>query len=174
MTAAERTELIRMLRRWCLDLNVDAYAKSVLHVLIQYVDANGECRPSLGRIAREAGMSRRKAVDVVRTLAEAGILDVRRSTGRIPHRYTLSRDPARYAPSNNARRAELQCPNPAHKAELNTAQRAGFEDANPAPHVAEPCTPCIPLVRNGREDAGQAGNSPDSIGSDIDLREVEA
>lgn len=167
MTAAERAESIRMLRRWCLDLNVDAYAKSVLHVLIQYINDYCESFPSIARIARESGMSPRKARAVIRKLEATGCLLVQQSNGRTTNGYRLCANPA---PS-----AALERRNPAHKAGLNPARRAAFEYANPAPQVYQPGTACRLLVRNGVEDAGQGANSPDNIGIDIDidLREVE-
>ena len=89
-----RRDRIGTLRRWCLNLHADAFSKSVLHVLIQYADGNGQCYPSTSRIAREAGMSLRKARTVIRALELAGHLLVCHSAGRDTNRYTIISDPA--------------------------------------------------------------------------------
>ena len=153
---------IGTLRRWCLDLHVDAFSKSVLHVLIQYADGNGQCFPSTSRVAREAGMSLRKARTVIRALELAGHLIVSHSTGRAPNHYTLVSDPAQ--------RAALEPPNPAHKVGLNPAHHAALENANPAPQVSQPGTVCRLLVRNGIKSAGQGEDVPS--GDAVLVREV--
>lgn len=142
---------VGVLRRWCYDLEIDAFAKSALHVLIQYVDDDGECWPSVARIAREGGMSPRKARTVIRSLESAGHLKVVHSSkGRATNRYKLINDPAQPA--------ALATPNPAHKVGLNPAQRAASQNANPAPQVSQPGTACRLLVRNGLREASQEGD----------------
>ena len=76
---SRRSDEVKRWRRWILDIEGDAYEKSALHVLVQYADENGECWPSLGRIAREAGMSERKARAIVRSLEDVGHIQVLRS-----------------------------------------------------------------------------------------------
>lgn len=151
------------LRRWCLGLAVDAYAKAILHSLIQYVDENGECWPSVERIARESGMSPRKARATIRRLEDHGLLSVVRSQGRCTNRYRLSANPAQ--------RAGLAHVQPGTQGRVNPAQHAGLENANPASQVPQPGTVCRLLVRTGIKGAGQGENSPEQNSGD-DLREV--
>lgn len=125
---SRRSNEVKRWRRWILDIEVDTYGKSTLHVLVQYANENGECWPSLGRIAREAGMSERKARLIIRSLENAGHIQVLRSKGRRTNIYLLT-------------------PAPPNKGELDTdnpVQHAGFENSNPAHHVPQPGTTGIP------------------------------
>ena len=150
------------LRRWCLNLCVEAYAKSLLHVLIQYVNEGGESYPSIERISREGGMSERKARNVIKSLERAGHVHVARSNGRKSNLYTLITNPAQ--------RAALQTSNPAHKVGLNLVQDAASKSPNPAPQVSQPGTACRLLDKNGIESAGQGGTLSGD-GADL-MREV--
>tara|TARA_R110002096_G_scaffold226108_1_gene415400 strand:+ start:882 stop:1388 length:507 start_codon:yes stop_codon:yes gene_type:complete len=125
---SRRSDEVKRWRRWILDIEGDAYEKSALHVLVQYADENGECWPSLGRIAREAGMSERKARAIVRSLEDVGHIQVLRSKGRRTNIYLLTPAPLKDS--------EFDAGNP--------AQRAGFENPNPARQVPQPGTTGIP------------------------------
>ena len=88
---------IRAWHRWTLDLGVDHFAKAVLHTLRFYVNDDGECWPSMIRIARESGMSERKARGVIKELAESGHIEIARSPGRRTNVYRLPPNPAQCA-----------------------------------------------------------------------------
>lgn len=116
---------IRALYRWSLDLDVDHYAKAVLQTLRFYVNKDGECWPSVVRIARESGMSERKVREVINGLEESGHIEVVRSPGRRTNVYRLP---------------------------LNPAQRAGLKPSNPARNTglgaSQPCTTRIPTLHS--------------------------
>ncbi len=105
---------IRAWHRWTLDLDVDHFAKAVLHTLRYYVNDDGECWPSMIRITRESGMSERKAREVINALEDAGHIEVERSPGRRTNVYRL--------PPNPAQCAGLKLSNPAHNTGLNESQ----------------------------------------------------
>ncbi|MGE0483495.1 MAG: helix-turn-helix domain-containing protein [Gammaproteobacteria bacterium] len=165
-----RPELIRALRRWCLDLEVDAYAKSLLHVLVQYVNANGECHPSLERIAREAGMSVRKARNVIKELEVSGHLEVRRSAGRLSNVYRIlhERDrSSRNTSSNPAPCAESKTSSDwSHSIRQPGTQGSVERDANAVRPVSQPGTrgiptrPTVPPIGNERESRGDQPTEP--------------
>ena len=81
---------LRAWHRWILDLDVDHFAKAVLHTLRYYVNDNGECWPSIDRIANESGMSERKAQMVIRDLTDGGHIEVTQSPGRNPNVYPIT------------------------------------------------------------------------------------
>jgi DNA-binding MarR family transcriptional regulator len=156
-----RRDDVGALRRWCLGLDVDAFSKSALHVLIQYIDDDRETFVSVGRIAREGGMSERKARTVIASLEALGHIEVERSSGRLSNRYRLSQNPAQ--------RAVLPPLQPGIQGRVDPAQRAVLKIANPAPQVHQPGTTGIstrhsvpPIGINGIEwgeqEASQGGD----------------
>jgi len=142
-----RATTIGDLRRWCLDLPVGVYEKAVLHCLIQYQHNGRWSHPSMARIARESGMSVRKAGNVIRSLEERGHVRVNHSRGRRANRY-------------------LVCTNPAPRAGIYALQPCTQTGVNPAPREGlrepQPCTTGIPtrhavhpIGRSGEEGAFQ-------------------
>lgn len=130
MTPADRTA-------WIVSLDIDAYAKSVLHALAHRADANtGRCWPSMRRLARDAGVSVRKARDVTRQLQAVGLIDVSISVGKSSNSYTVrfGANPAPRAALHviqpgTARRVESLQPGTIrrptrHRVPVNPAQRA--------------------------------------------------
>lgn len=130
MTPAERTA-------WIVSLDIDAYAKSVLHALAHRADANtGRCWPSMTRLARDAGVSVRKARDVTRQLQAVGLIEVSISVGKSSNSYTVrfGANPAPRAALHviqpgTARRVESLQPGTTrrptrHRVPVNPAQRA--------------------------------------------------
>lgn len=117
MTPADRTA-------WVIGLDVDSYAKAVLHVLaFRANNTTLKCWITVNRLTREAGMSRRKVQATLRELESVGLLIADRSVGRKSNTYTLNMK------ANSARRAPL-----------NRAQRAPLSAPNRAQGVIQPCT----------------------------------
>lgn len=136
------------LRRWCLDLQVSTYAKAVLHCLIQYQGSNGRWSyPSMARIARESGMSERKARDVIRDLEERGHLRVNRSRDRRANRYLVCTNPAP--------RAGMKALQPGTQTRVNPAQRAGLREAQPGTTRIPTRHTVPPIGKTGEEGAFQ-------------------
>ena len=82
---------------WNRKIHVDVYGKSLLFVLISYANKNCECSLSVEKLAYSAGMSRRKAAQVIKTLEAAGHIEVTRHKGRKSSIYKLLLNPARCA-----------------------------------------------------------------------------
>lgn len=123
MTPVDRTA-------WVVSLDVDCYAKAVLHVLAFRANSSTfKCWITVDRLVREAGMSRRKVQATIRELESAGLLASDRSVGRKANTYTLN------VKANSARRAPL-----------NRARRAPLSVVNRAQDVIQPCTTGIPTV----------------------------
>jgi len=123
---------------WVVDLDVDCFAKAVLHVMAHR--ANGTTLKSwitIDRLAKEAGMSRRKVQSTIRALESAGLLESDRSSGRKANTYRLNMK------ANPAQRASL---NRAQRASLNRAQRASLSASNRAQIDIQPCTDRHPTV----------------------------
>ena len=147
-----RADTIRTLRRWCLDLRADAYVKAVLHTLIQYHGDNGKWSyPAMERIARESGVSERKARKVINWLEERGHLRVNRSTGRRVNRYHLRGNPAPGAGLNGAQ--------PGTGGGVNPAPGAGLKIPQPGTPGTSTRHTVPPTGITGKEEAGQGGNS---------------
>ncbi len=129
---------IRAWHRWTLDLDVDHFAKAVLHTLRFYVNDDGECWPAVVRIARESGMSVRKARSVIKELTDGGHLEVIPSPGRRTNVYRLPPNPAQCAglsDSNPARNTGLEASQPGttgistrHERSFNPARCASTKD----------------------------------------------
>lgn len=96
---------------------------AVYCVLACHANADGWAWPSYDTIAREANLSRRKAVEMVAVLERLGFLKTDRSHGRKTNRYILNSAP--HAPLGAA----------------NGAPGAPF-GANGAPGAPHQCTPC--------------------------------
>lgn len=109
---------------WVISLDVDCYAKAVLHVLVYRASSTTlECWITVDRLAKEAGMSRRKVQATVRALESAGLVEAARSDGRKANTYRVNVE------ANHAQRAPL-----------NRAQRAPLSVVNRAQEVRQPCT----------------------------------
>lgn len=81
--------------QWVLAAPIGHFEKAVLHVLAHRAGPNLECFTSMERLASDAGMSRRKAQNVIADLEAIGLITVTRSQGRNANRYQLN--PAPYA-----------------------------------------------------------------------------
>lgn len=166
--SGERGKLVADLRRAVLDLDVDAYGKALLHTLVQYVDDAGWCYPAMARIAREAGMSERKARIVVRDLEDRGALEVARSTGRAANRYRLR--PGTVCSVQPGTACSVQHDQPGTGLGVNPVHGAGFEAANPAPQVSQPGTVGIP-TRHAVPPIGMNGSNGSSSSQGGEPRE---
>lgn len=135
-----RGKFVAARRRWVLDLSIDAFGKSILHVLIQYfAEEGGEAWPSIDRLASEGGMSVRKVQTVLSKLEADGLIEITRSPGRRSNSYRLTGSPE-----------TLHSPNGAQYAGMNGAQRAGIIQLNPARKVPQPRTVTTPTPHGVR------------------------
>ncbi|MGE0857785.1 MAG: helix-turn-helix domain-containing protein [Gammaproteobacteria bacterium] len=132
---------IGVLRRWILDLEVDVYAKGVLHVLAQYVAApGGDAWPSVERIARESGMSLRKARATLRDLREVHkVIAPGTSRGKVTNTYRLLCPAFESSDTNRARGAPLRDEDGGELVDLNGARRARMSSAQDARLSGQPC-----------------------------------
>ncbi len=153
MTPVDRTA-------WVIGLDVDCYAKAVLHVIaFRANNTTFKCWITVDRLAKEAGMSRRKVQATLRDLESAGLLKSDRSAGRKANTYHLNMKA-----------------NHAHRAPLNRARRAPLRVVNRAQDVIQPCTTGIPTVHSvhpepgkepGKEQGAPAAPSVWDIGAGI-------
>lgn len=122
---------------WVVSLDANAYQKSVLFVLAHRADAkSGRCWPSMVKLAKESGMSVRKAREVIRDLQMAGLIDVAISIGKSSNRYfvkfgTNPAQPAALEESEPGTAFRVTPPQPGttrkptrHSVPINPAQRA--------------------------------------------------
>ena len=136
---------------WVIALEIDAYAKSVLHVLAHRADSTTyRCWITVDRLAMEAGMSPRKVQSVIRELNGFGLIKVDHSRGRKANHFELNFNTY-----------------PAHGAPLNPAQCAPLEVFNPAPRALQPRTPRHPTLHSvhpeqvlNREENKEAPKAP--------------
>lgn len=149
MTPADRTA-------WVIALDVDCYAKAVLHVLAFRANAkSGRCWPSMVTLAKESGMSVRKAREVTRQLHLAGLIDVSISIGKSSNSYVVKfgANPAQRAALDDiqpgtACRVKASQPGTTrkptrHSVPINPAQRA---DITGKEQVIEQPAPAAPSV----------------------------
>lgn len=128
MTPAERTA-------WVISLDIGAFEKSLLFVLAHRADSTtGECWITVGRLAREAGMSERRVQEATRSLRTAGLMAINRSPGRRSNIYRLhmNGNPAQPAPLNPAQRAGSVICNHANGVNQPRKRR------HPSPHIVHP------------------------------------
>lgn len=71
--------------------NLPPCARLVLLALARHADHDGECFPSVPRLAGLVGLSTRQVQRYLRDLAERGLVDIERKRGRANH-YTLTLD----------------------------------------------------------------------------------
>lgn len=145
-----RADEIRALRRYVLDSSLDAFSKGLLHVLIQYLAESGEAWPTVERLARESGMSERKAQQVLQALDAAGVLEISWSGGRRSHTYRFTVPGAGLGEFNSARRAPFNSAPGAGIVSINSARRAPQPrtEGAPTPHGVHPNER---LITEGRE-----------------------
>ena len=164
-------EKIRAMRQWTHNLNVDKYAKLVLHTLIFYTDKDGKCFPSVERIAWESSISERKARAVIKALEEGGHIEVIRSTGRRPNTYQL--------PSNPAQCAGFREPNPARNTGLTASQpgTTGTSTRHDASFNPAHCAPYLDRTSNelegppkGKTPEAEVSTTPPRKAAVIDIR----
>lgn len=138
--------------QWVLDAEVDCYGKAVLHVLAHRAGPSLKCFTSMDRLARDAGMSRRKAQNVIADLEAIELITVTRSAGRSANRYRL----------NPAPRARLDDSQPGTPSTVKEPPTVHDRYSNRAPQVAN-------RAQRAPEQVEQGINKPPSALSVWDL-----
>ena len=130
---------------WVISLRVDAFAKSLLHVLAYRAnDSTFKCWTTVERLTQDAGMSERKVQKLITKLQADGLLEVSRSAGRKSNLYRVNfkANPAHGAPLNGRQPRTACAPtphtvrfNPAHGAPRTGIQQVLNNSATTSPSI---------------------------------------
>lgn len=91
---------------WAFEVAVEGPAKAVLLVLADHANAEGKCWPGMARMVARSGFQERTVRRALRTLEEAGHIEVGGRPGSTPEYRVLSR-PVAWQPVGEQRRLPL-------------------------------------------------------------------
>lgn len=127
------TQVLEKLRA-IRDAKLPAPQKAILFAIATRLNEEFEAWPSITRLAKDAGLSRRWVSENVAELAELGWLDVRTGEGRRSNRYRVIHTPE----GRSLARARV------------VANRVRHKNGSGEQSASLPCTPCI---RSGEQSA---------------------
>ncbi|MEL6963422.1 MAG: helix-turn-helix domain-containing protein [Pseudomonadota bacterium] len=116
--------------------------KLVLLALADHANDEGECWPSMARLAEKCDMTPRGVRNVIRRLEDVGYVATETSSGRTNNRYTINPVPKQltlFGGANSEPRSALKPINPEQNSALdngNPEQHSGLNPSNPEPRSA--------------------------------------